>query len=276
MNVNVIESLIAPETLSGQERLIIINNPNFAEQTILTFQNGGEVDIAEQIIEDATFLNNDCLRNMYIQAGGAEIFATYLNNFDGDMSVANLKLAANPNLQDNVNAQTSPPENYLITLEFNPNNLDRPTLSIARTFIHELIHAEIFRKLLSISQHPSINLNPNQVIQLRNDYPGLYDYYTRWRWNIPQGQNPSSPQHEAMAQHYRGIIKNTLREFDPNQPEEVYDALSWVGLMGSGELNFTTGLYENSTVAWAGLNETERLSVISVRNNFNNSNPNCE
>ena len=95
-----------------------------------------EVDFDEQIIEDATFLNNDCLRNMYIQAGGAETFANYLNNFDGDMSVANLKLAANPNLQDNVNAQTSAPENYLINLEFNPNNLDRPSLSIARTFIH--------------------------------------------------------------------------------------------------------------------------------------------
>ena len=108
-------------------------------------------------------------------------------------------------------------------------------LSITAIALHELIHKEIFRKLLSISQHPSINLKPNQVIQLRNDYPGLYDYYTRWRWNIPQGQNPSSPQHEAMAQHYRDIIKSALREFDPNQPEEVYDALSWRGLENTAD-----------------------------------------
>ncbi|MFK7748164.1 MAG: hypothetical protein AB8B65_07230 [Kordia sp.] len=116
--------------------------------------------------------------------------------------------------RNNRNAETTPPINYLIKIEFNANNLDRPKLSIARTFIHEVIHAEIFRKLLSVAQHPSIQLNQNQIIQLRNNYPGFYDYYMKWKWAVPQGQSPSSAQHEAMAQHYRSTIVQALREYD--------------------------------------------------------------
>ena len=245
----------------------------------LLVENGAmdfEVDFDEQIIIDLSFENNSCLKNMYDSAGGAPTFANYLNNFDGTMSVANLKLSASPSLSNNANAQTSAPSNYLITVTFNESNLDRPQLSVARTFIHELIHAEIFRKLLSVSQHPSILLNQAQIIQLRNDYPGLYDYYTRWKWNVPQGQNPSSAQHEAMAQHYRGIIENALREFDSSQSDEVYESLAWTGLMGTGSMNPTTGLLDNSTVAWSGLTNLERLSIVATRNNFNNSNSNCQ
>lgn len=79
------------------------------------------------------------------------------------------------------------------------------------------IHAEIFRKLLSVAQHPSIQLTQNQLIQLKDNFPRLYDYYMRWKWNVPQGQNPSSPQHEAMTEHYRDIISQAISEYDNNQ-----------------------------------------------------------
>lgn len=84
------------------------------------------------------------------------------NNFEAEKEIINQELS-------------SITQNYLITITFNENNLDRPSLSVARTFIHEIIHAEIFRKLLSVAQHPSILLTQSQIIQLRNDYPGLYD-----------------------------------------------------------------------------------------------------
>lgn len=45
-----------------------------------------------------------------------------------------------------MNAQINAAEGYLITLIFHPNNLDKPASSIARTFIYELIDAEIFQK----------------------------------------------------------------------------------------------------------------------------------
>ncbi len=150
---------------------------------------------------------------------------------------------------DGINAETSAPDNYLITITFNTNNLDRPALSIARTFIHEMIHAEIFRKLLSVAQAPNITLTQSQVIQLRNDYPGLYDYYMRWNWNIPQGQSPSNAQHEAMSTHYRGIIEQALRDFDNTQSDAVYEALAWTGLMGDGTFDNTI-FYTGKRADW--------------------------
>ena len=216
----------------------------------------------EELILDSDLKDNDCLYSVYTGMGKAPTFANYLNNFDGDMSVANLKLTSSTTLDANTNAETSAPQNYLITITFNENNLDRPILSIARTFIHEMIHAETFRKLLSVAQHPSIQLDQNQLIQLRNDYPGLYDYYMRWKWNVPQGQSPSSAQHEAMAQHYRDIIKQALKEFDNSQTDEIYEALAWTGL--------------KNTVAWNNLTQTKRDSINQTITDFNTNNPNCQ
>jgi len=224
--------------------------------------NGGEVDFEEELILDSDLKDNDCLYSVYTGMGNAPTFANYLNNFDGDMSVANLKLTSSTTLPNITNAETSAPQNYLITITFNENNLNRPNLSIARTFIHEIIHAEIFRKLLSVAQHPSIQLDQNQLIQLRNDYLGLYDYYMRWKWNVPQGQSPSSAQHEAMAQHYRDIIEQALEEFDNSQTSEVYDALAWAGLQ--------------NTVAWNSLSQTERDNINQTVTDFYTNNPNCQ
>ena len=120
----------------------------FAKDAIDSFRNGGEVDFIYKIIIDGSLKNNPCLFGVYTQLGKAPTFQNYLQNFDGEFSVANLKLAASSALPSNRNAETSPPSNYLITITFNVNNLNRPSLSIARTFIHEMIHAEIFRKLL--------------------------------------------------------------------------------------------------------------------------------
>ncbi|MEL0651712.1 hypothetical protein V6246_09790 [Algibacter sp. TI.3.09] len=234
----------------------------FLKSAIESLINGGEVDFEEELILDSDLKDNDCLYSVYTGMGKSTTFANYLNNFDGDMSVANLKLTSSTTLDANTNAETSAPQNYLITITFNENNLDRPILSIARTFIHEMIHAETFRKLLSVAQHPSIQLDHNQLIQLRNDYPGLYDYYMRWKWNVPQGQSPSSAQHEAMAQHYRGIIKQALKEFDNSQTNEIYEALAWTGLQ--------------NTVAWNNLTQTKRDSISQTIADFNINNPNCQ
>ncbi|WP_143094876.1 hypothetical protein [Bizionia echini] len=258
-------------------------NDEFAEAAVEAWLLDGEVDWDEELILDSDLKNNTCLNSVYIEMGKAPTFANYLSNFDSDMSVANLKLTSNTNLISGTNAQTSPPQNYLITITFNENNLDRPNLSIARTFIHEIIHAEVFRKLLSAANQPNLNYTQyteeqwrNYIINLRNNFEGLYDYYMRWKWDVPHDQTPSDPQHEAMAQHYRDIVIQALMEYDPNQTNDVYEALAWEGLMGSGTFNATTGLYSNSTVAWSNLSQQERLNTLSVINTFKSSNPNCQ
>ena len=139
--------------------VVAVEAMNFAKEAIEALKDGAEVDYEEKLILDSDLKDNDCLYSVYTEMGKAPTFANYLNNFDEDMSVANLKLTSSTTLPNSTNAQTSAPQNYLITITFNENNLDRPKLCIARTFIHEMIHAEIFRKLLSVAQHPSIQLD---------------------------------------------------------------------------------------------------------------------
>src|SRR5690606_27394051 len=117
--------------------------------------------------------NNQCLYGVYTQLGSAPTFQSYLQNFDESFSVANLKfsMALDPSFP-NVNALTYQPQNYLIEIKFNPNKLNRPRLDIARTFIHEMIHAEIYRKLLSLAGQPSIPWSASFINSIKNDFPG--------------------------------------------------------------------------------------------------------
>lgn len=225
--------------------------------------------MAYKIIIDNTLKNNHCLNSVYTQLGKAPTFQNYLKNFDGNFSVANLKLESSITLPNNINAETSPPSNYTITITFNANNLNRPGLSIARTFVHEMIHAEIFRKLLSCANLPNLNFNnysteewKNFIISLKDNYPGLYDYYLRYFFNTPSGQTLSDEQHQLMAQHYRNIIVNALKEYDNTKPESLYQALAWEGL--------------KNTVAWNNLSTTEKNNINTIINNFNISNTNCQ
>ncbi len=245
------------------------NNTDYADTILFFLENTSqnscvEVDFEELILIDLSFLNNECLSNVYDQINNNSNTASdYLNNFLGENPVAHLKLVSSTSLPNNVNAQTSAPDNYVITITFNENNLDRPLLSIARTFFHELIHAEIYRKLLSVWQHPSLNgLTFSELENIRNDFPGLVDYYTRWKENIPVGMNLTDAQHQAMAQHYRDIIIEVLEQIDNSQSSEVYNALSWVGLQGS--------------IAWNNLSITEQNNINQLIINFRNTNSNCQ
>ncbi|OYQ46131.1 hypothetical protein CHU92_01580 [Flavobacterium cyanobacteriorum] len=210
---------------------------------------------------------------VYNQLGGSPTFQDYLQNFDGEFSVAHLKLSAG---QPGGHAITYPPENYVINITFDINILSQiPPLDVAGTMIHEMIHAEIFRKMMIAAQTGSLQPEDMTVAQqtayvqnLQNNFPGIYDYYiSRYHPNWD---------HQMMAQHYREIIKNALREFDPFQPEEVYEAIAWVGLMGEGDPSPTTGLPPYPTVAWSHDSQAQRLQILNTYNNFKNSNPRCQ
>lgn len=257
----------------------------FAKEAIDAMMRGGEVDFTYRIIKDPTFENNPCLNNVYTQLGNAPTFQNYLQNFDGDFSVANLKFSASGNLADfnndpTTNAQTlTPLTSNLIEIQFNTNNLNRPSLEVARTMIHEMIHAEIYRKMLSCTNVPHVNFhNYSQqqwvtyINNLQSNFPGIYDYYVRWAVG---NNNPGAQQHEQMAQHYINIIIQALKQFDNNsQSDDVYKSLAWEGLMGTGPFNESTGLPANPTVAWNHIPLAERLAIRAVRQNYLNNNTN--
>lgn len=238
----------------------------------------------EQIFIDKDFKDNPCLKSVYNAMGKTTKFKEYLQNFEPEFSVAHLRLKYDENFKDNKDpkywnalAITEPPlngannstvANYNINITFNgDSNLDasihnKPKLIIAVAFIHEMIHAEVFRKMLSAAQQGHLNTSQyttqnriDYVNSLRNNFPGIYDYYVE-RWKSNWG-------HQQMAQHYRNIIVGALKEFDNNQHTQAqYEAIAWLGLDG--------------TVAWNNLTQPEKDNITQTRTNFiNNDTDKC-
>lgn len=215
----------------------------------------------EEIIIDDSFKDTktECIYNEISKLSTG--FNDILRRFDGSFSVAHLKLMINNNLNSSVFGATYPPQNYVIKIEFNDSSIGQISdLGKAITMIHEMIHAEMYRKLLSAVQKGDLNHDnytavemENYVNSMRNNFPGLYDYY--WKRYHPEWG------HDMMASHYRDIITNVLQQVDNNRLDKsIYEALSWAGL----------GEFENgqSTVAWQKLSESEKQNIKNVISNY--------
>ncbi|WP_417943065.1 hypothetical protein [Flavobacterium sp. RS13.1] len=113
---------------------------------------------------------------------------------------------------------------------------------------------------LNTNQHTTQE-NINFVNSLRNNFPGLYDYYyDRYHptWN-----------HDLMAQHYRSTIADIAQEFDNSTfSRQVYEDLAWAGLRTlEGNVN---------SVAWDNLSTVEQQRILSnLTNIFHNGTSNC-
>lgn len=219
-------------TIEMQDFLSDLNNPNIVKPT-------------------KRLKNNILLNCIYNKAKTAPNFQQYLQNFYGNFSTAHLLLDVKPLTNTTANAQTSPPTAYWITITINSNNLNRPSLDIARTFMHEMIHAEMFRILLSLAPTSNGQIDVIELTNMlnSNNYPGIYDYFRRFGLN--------NMQHEQMAAHYRGIIKNYLKQIDNSITDSQADAMAWVGLQG--------------TVAWNNLGTSGQNNILSIYNSWKNN-----
>ncbi|MBF4473489.1 hypothetical protein [Flavobacterium sp. HJJ] len=197
-------------------------------------------------------------------------FKSAIQKFDGEFPVSHLRLTINNGLPSNVYGETQTPVDYVTEIQFNENSFTSLSdLGKAVVFAHEIIHAEIFRKMLSAAKLGTLedvnNLNAQQqtnyVISLKNNFPGLFDYYyNRYKptWN-----------HEMMANHYRNTIADIIQQFDNNRlPRSTYEAITWVGL-GKLDTNLTT-------IAWDNLTPDEKIAInLLIKDNFYNGTSNC-
>lgn len=193
-----------------------------------------------QILKDASFLNTkaDCVFEKL--NGGSTGFRKMIQKFDGEFPVAHLRFSVRNDLESSVAARTYVPvgntdtPDYVITISFNGGTsqagLDfRPTLLRAKDFAHETVHAEMYRKLMSLIQSGSIqnhlsSESLNQLLQ-NGDFPGIYDYYRRFGKGF---------QHEQMAAHYVKTISDIMKEFDNGRIDDgIYNDLAWEGLKGT-------------------------------------------
>ncbi|MET2986449.1 hypothetical protein [Aureibaculum conchae] len=196
-------------------------------------------------------------------------FADAIKKFDGDFPVSHLSLKIDNTLAEGNYGRTHPPENFNIVIEFSNTQLSNISdVGSAVAFAHEVIHAEIFRKMLSAAKKGDLNQSEytteervNYVNSLRNNFPGLYDYYwDRFRstWN-----------HNLMAQHYRTTIADIAQQFDDNKfSRQVYEDIAWAGLRILEDMN--------NSVAWDNLSTSEKQRVLdNLKNIFQNGTSDC-
>ena len=86
-----------------------------------------------------------------------------------------------PGAKNKANEITNP-NKFIIQIVFNSDRADRSDVSIARTMVHELIHAGINTQMDPyLNSDGSVNYN-----KLENSgFPVLFDYYTRYKGNDP-------------------------------------------------------------------------------------------
>lgn len=127
--------------------------------------------------------------------------------------------------------------NYLIKIRpsyLNGSMLSNPPrkptqLSIARTLLHEIIHAYFD----SMFDDCYINNNCTEIKQ----FPELWNAFTVWKNG---GIVPQNAQHLTIAKEFTNILARALQEFqtgnpvsDNTEPEQDYKDLAWQGLLGN-------------------------------------------
>ncbi|MFE3869588.1 hypothetical protein ACFX5E_16115 [Flavobacterium sp. LS2P90] len=277
--------LVINKVPEAYARLSAVEYPRVGEKVLewdgllYTFEanNSWTGVLLDKVIVDSSFENNPCLKGVYDKLGGAPTFQNYLKEYDGDFSLVDLKLSVGVDTQYSLaGAVTYKPINSLIEIKFNPNKLNTPPLNIARTFIHEMIHAETYRKLLILSGKGEIPWSSAFIESIKNNEKEIAHYYMMYRYEIPLGGSPSEPQHEYMAQLSRNIITDVMKQFDSSQSVDVYNALAWIGLMGEGEPNPLTGLPPQPTAAWAAIPQVERVKILKIYFDFIENNTPCQ
>ncbi len=265
------------------------NTKNFNREAIKALKNGAEVDFEEKVILEAVFVNETCLKAIYDKMGKASKFKEYLQNFEATASVADLTFTVDDNFKSNETpsyhnamAITKPPlANNVIKIKFNTdtnttgNILNKPDVFKAVSMIHEIIHAEMYRKMLDAVRATEIsgnNLNwanwtseqfyNDFLNSLQNKYSGIFYYFTKYKYGVPSANEPNAWQHQQMAQYYRDIVKQALTDFDPTLTDQQKNALSWIGLNTA------------DIVAWQNLTPSERTAINSLQTQIKNTFPN--
>lgn len=136
-------------------------------------------------------------------------------------------------LNDDTSGQTTYGDSITITLNSNDTQ-NTPSLWVAHTILHEMIHADLFRLIRSTSQlvydqHTKMFSLPDGS---RANFPTLFDYFNTY---------PSNPQHNLMADYYLEAMEHGLKEYakltGKEYPQQLYKDLAWAGLQNTNSWN---------------------------------------
>ena len=120
--------------------------------------------------------------------------------------------------------------NKTITIIFNPKHIDtQSNLSIADTFMHEALHAEIYRVIYE--KFPNDGKKLEKYLKERKYYK-LWDYYSKYK--------EEDYNHRYMADIKFEVMTSFLSEFDKSFTAEELKAYVWLSFSGTAPWNELT------------------------------------
>ena len=208
-------------------RLQKIDNPKLLEKIIQDWLSPNIVKPTE------AFVKHEKLNRIYEEAKKSERFKKYLQKFEPEASVAHLMFNIG-NTENNTLADTRVPNEYWIEIIFN-KNIDwnnRPEIVVAYAFIHEVIHAEMYRQLLEVAnKNGSIDLVKLQQY-VNNNKKELFNEY------IKNATKASNYQHDIMAKKYINVVVDFLKEmYGSNYTDKEYLTIAWMGVQNTDAWN---------------------------------------
>ncbi|MBO3118070.1 hypothetical protein J4050_15060, partial [Winogradskyella sp. DF17] len=279
--------------------------------TIEALISQGEVDFELEIIIEITetleFQNQTCLKEIKDDVVSTNQMSKIIKKFEPTYPVLHLEWGIFSNPQWGNTGQTSLNEPEQDTAFINLNNQSLAHVNniiMVKTIAHELIHAELLRKLKELVDDYNV-ISLSEYNDLLYNYQGIA-HYTLAYGNLEYSQDLagniiewgifpdySLAHHNQMASFYRQTLIDVMKAYDiskgitrPNA-EEFYEALSWSGLRQTSDENGENSQY---TDAWqnfknqidtieANIPESERtynryLDIINQE--YNASGINCE
>ncbi|WP_059027057.1 hypothetical protein [Gabonibacter massiliensis] len=182
------------------------------------------------IIDIDNLKENDYIDCIYTKVNSkSETFKKLIEHFIEENSIAHLrwKLEGMP---QNINGELiSEMNHYWFTIILNEINLmNSPPLMVAKTIIHEAIHAKIYAQLLSLKSHNPGSISDKDFIELgkaldNQSFPTLCYFYKKYYYN-------ATAHHQYMSEYFVDIIAKALHEIDPNTNISTCRSIAWQGL----------------------------------------------
>jgi len=191
---------------------------------------GDGLEEEDQIIKDLSFKGTtaDCIYEKLLSINGFKELASEFDGLGTEFDVE-LKIGATQNASANGQTWWRGP-NQPIEITFNEANINRSALEVARTIVHEMVHAEMYRAINTT--------NPSEV---ELDFRETFNAY------VMMYKGSADQQHNLMADEWvtkmGEILKDVHQILDPNGynsfknyyypngiPDHFYKSVAWEGL----------------------------------------------
>ncbi|MHC0442814.1 hypothetical protein [Flavobacterium sp. 3-210] len=223
-----------------------------------TSPNGGGANTGGGITAPTTTQIIDALTgkakciNALLNSNGDTFMQKLLSKFAGksefDIQISSQDKVYNPITNAELNGLTTyPGTGKLIDIKISTNRIDKYAgLEGARIIMHEYIHADMIRKLRSVTDINSIDVK---------DFKQVYEKY---------GENF----HSAMGILYVESMRDVLKEFHKNIfPDDYQNYINYYGVPPSDDFYEALawgGLQEENVKAWQELTPEKKASITSL------------